>query len=595
VIFIDMLKYVTGILYCVTIAYSILAFDCVSAEDETAEALFSRGLLRYRQEKYVSARLDFNEIIERYKSSPRLTSSYMLLSKTLYNLGDFEESASVAAELQKKFPGSRYREWCDYIISACDFNRGNVSDALNRLARLARYSKDNDLRVYTLRAMRYTIQPAVDSGEFKKALDNNDLKLADLINIEPLDETERRTIVSLEAYNNASRYRHTGSTIKIGLLAPLTGANSKQGNQLLLGVEEALKEKEIVDGKRIELLVEDTGSDQIQAVLKTRRLIQDGVLAIIGPVYGESTITAAIEANDKRIPFIAPTAQNSKLTQIGPYVFQLNFNPAVQAKALAVFAVNTLGFSTAAVIASQDQWGEAVAETFEREMHNLGAEIIPASYFDVNTSLRDYNPIIMKIRDNAPATNAVPVNTIVIDNGNAFPDTIVVKLDPASFGPQRLVPVETIDCILISALSYDAIQLAQQIIQYNVNTVLLGDSGWSFQNIAEEGGSAVDGAYIVSLGSEKFNVPGNNSTTGLDDIISMRGYEAFSLIAHCLEKGAHNPENFVETLESIEGFKGLSSRITLDPNYHTNTAVDFVKIQNGMYIKVPQKIPVTGN
>ncbi len=590
-----MSKHATGILYCAAIVYSIFAFDCVSADDETAEALFSRGLLRYRQEKYVSARLDFSEIIEQYKSSPRLSSSYMLLSKTLYNLGDFDESASIAAELQKKFPGSRYSEWCDYIISACDFNRGNVGDALNRLANLVNYSKDNDLRVYTLRALRYTVQPAVDSDEFKKALDNHDLELSDLINIEPLDESERRTIVSLETYNNAQRYRHTGSTIKIGLLAPLTGVNSKQGNQLLLGVEEALKGKGIVYGKRIELLVEDTGSDKIEAVLKTRKLIQDGVQAIIGPVYGESTITAAIEANNKSIPFIAPTAQNSKLTQIGPYVFQLNFNPVVQGKALAEFAVNTLGFTTAAVIASQDQWGVAVAETFEREMHNFGAEIIPAGYFDASTSLRDYNPIIMKIRENAPATDAVPVSTIVIDNGNAFPDTIVVKLDPASFGPQRLVPVETIDCILISALSHDAIQLAQQIIQYNITTVLLGDSGWSFMDIAGEGGSAVDGAYIVSLGSEKFDVLQNDNDTGLDNIISMRGYEAFSLIAYCLEKGANNPEKFVETLESIKGFKGLSSRITLDPYYHTNTAVDFVKIQNGIYIKLPQKIPVTGN
>ncbi|MBN1290467.1 MAG: penicillin-binding protein activator [Candidatus Latescibacteria bacterium] len=578
----------------VIIFFTVFSENVCSAVD-SAEALFKRGLLQYKQGKYVSARLDFNEIIAQHSHSSYITSSYMLLAKTFYNLGDFSKSASIALELQKLYPYSRYNEWADYLISACDFQNGNVREAMETLAYISGRTADENLKNHAMEALLNVIKPQIDRDIFLKALSENNVSETELENIKPVAE-----VISVKVQDNTDIYTpettwNSGNTIKIGLLAPLTGEYSKQGNQLLRGVNVAKRKQDAINDKKIELIVEDTESDPITTMLKVREFAAKGVMAIIGPVYGESTITAAIEANTAHIPFIAPTAQDGGLTLIGPYIFQLNFTPAVQAKALADFAVKSLRFTNAAVIASDDRWGESVAVTFENEMQKYGVQIINTAFFDTNITLHDYNPIMSKLRELAPESTAVPESTVVIDNGNAFPDTMIVKLDPTLFGPQRLPMINTINGILISALAPDALQIAKHISEYNIDTVLLGDSGWSTQILTEEWETSVEGAYTVSLGNEFFSTEDGIFNEGLDNIISLKGYDAFSLVMDCFEEGAYDSGSLVDKLESVRDFKGLSSQITIDPKTHTNIAVNIAKIQNGTFIKIPYNFSISGN
>ncbi|MCE5249286.1 penicillin-binding protein activator [bacterium] len=597
-IVVHMLKFYARKAMCTVIALTLIlvAGGNAGADNGTAEALFRRGLVRFNQGKYVSARLDFSEIVEKYKTSPRITHSYMLLSKTYYNIGDFDQAVSVASDLKRLYPKSGYAEWTDYIISACYFRQNKLQEALDILTRLAADSHDENVKKHSLRALRFVIQPAVDSDTFTAALSERGIKESDLDQAEPFDTGDNRSSFTLDTGPETQSVpppQGMETVLRIGLLAPLTGVYSQQGELLLKGVKAAFDEKNAL-GDSVSLVVEDTESDQITAVLKTRALIEEGVVAIIGPVYGESTVTAAVEANASHIPFVAPTAQNSGLTEIGDYVFQLNLNPSVQAEALADFAVNTLGFSTVGIIATKDDWGEEVSEKFGSEVMQRGARVIKTALVDQNIALQDMNPVIMSFRDNAPESHALPESTIVIDNGSAFPDTIIVKLDPALYGPQRLVPIHTIDGILVSALAFDAILIAQHIIEYNISTILLGDSGWSSENIAEEGGNAVDGSYIVSAGGDYFGAFGSDYSSTVSDIISLKGYDALAIVLECLANGARNPEDIRTALQSLREYKGLSSMITIDPERRTNIAVDFIKIQNGTYIRIPHKSPVSG-
>ena len=572
------------------------------SDDETAavsEALYRRGLMRYNEGKLVAARLDLSEIVEKYKTSPRITTSSMLLAKIYYTLGEYDQAAKIATELRRYYPRSRYNEWAQYCVGACQFHTGKKEDALKTLARLAGNTRNTDIRQKALRAIRYVLLPEIDQAVVQSTLDQHGIALSELDGLEPYSasdtvppvelnyQPERASPAAVSDSIEVNREWVAGDTIDIGLLVPLTGDNSLQGSQLLAGVQEALKEKESVNGKKIRLIVEDTESNMITSYRKMKQLADENVIAVIGPVYGESTVTAAIEANNRKVPFISPTAQNSTLTEIGRYVFQLNFNPVVQAEALAELAANVLKFSNLAVIATKDEWGQAVAEKFGSEVRNLGARVIKTAFVDQNVAIQDINPIIMSIRENAPHSSALPESTIVINNGTAYPDTIVIKLDPSTYGPQRLVPVNTIDGILISAMGHDAAQIAQYIVDYNINTVLLGDSGWSSEFFPlENNAAAVEGAYIVSLAPDLY-ASSAGSRSGMQNIISLKGYDAFSLIVHCIENGAGDPESLVKALESVQNFQGRSSRITFDPENHANRAVDFLRIQNGAFVKIP--------
>ena len=110
-----------------------------SAQIIEPEALYKRGLARFQQGKYVSARLDFSEIITHHPTSSRVTPAFVMLAKTFFELGDYRSAESTALTLRSSHPDSRYVDWTDYIIAACRFRQDNVDEALSLLASLAAY------------------------------------------------------------------------------------------------------------------------------------------------------------------------------------------------------------------------------------------------------------------------------------------------------------------------------------------------------------------------------------------------------------------------------------------------------------------------
>ncbi len=589
-----MLKNKKRIKFYETIIIAFVLFNFLTviarAQDITSEALFKRGLARFNQEKYVSARLDFSEIITNHPSSFRVPASYMMLSKTFYNLGAFDSAESTAIKLNRLFPQCPYAEWTRYMISACKFRLGNVDLSTTLLADIVSSSKDTKLKDHALSALKYTVLPVADSDIFWNILKKRNIKPVELDFKKSISSNSVSIPVS---YPDPREKLQSGSTIKIGLLTPLTGIYSDYGNDLLSGVKAALSNYTEIDGYPVELLVEDTESDPIQTVLKTRILIAKGVIAIIGPVYGESTVTGAIESYASGIPFLAPTATDLGLTQIGWNVFQFNLTPTVQAKALAELAVKTLGFKNAVVIASNDQWGETILNTFTREMTKSGADIIHTELFDSGVRKVNYHDLLVKIRDYAPDTPVNQDSFIIVNNGSAFPDTIFVKNDFED-ETERYPLVETIDCILISAFADDAKIIASQIMEYRIRTVLFGDSGWNGENVLEEGGEYLEGSYLIStvndstdvFGSTYFKDDFDKRMVELTSIISRKGYDTCAILIHCLAQGTRDSDTLIKKLESVRDFRGLSSRFTIDTKQHMNIAVDFAKIENGRYVKV---------
>ena len=566
----------------------------IFAQSGEAEALFRRGVVLYKQDKYVSASLDFKEIVNSHGSSPWAYAAQMMIAKTYFNLGDYKLAESTAVDLRNLYPKGRYSEWSYYITAACRLKAGEANQAASILAELIQETDNKELKSRSLSALKFSFSPAIENEVLLKILDDHGIKQSDLDAAKPFGSYASRD-KSNDLYsdsNTAKRTRdwETDSYLKIGLLSPLTGINADLGIQLLKGVRTALENSTLAKELNIELIVEDTGSDPVTAVLKTRRLIEAGVLVIIGPVLSESTIAAATESQAQGIPFLAPTATNDGLTHIGKNIFQLNFNPGIQARALADFAVNTLDFSNFAIIASNDVWGMTVAETFSGEMEKLGAVSIWSDNLNPDISLTNHE-ILMNIREHAPESLTSMDSLVVIYHGNAFADTLVLKKNLLLRGERKLGPVDSIDCIMVSATSEDAIQIASQIMEYNISTVILGDYGWwSNENAFEGGEKYIEGAYVIAPVGELSGGVGLSYFNGVSrppetrDIPLMKGADALNLILYCIEKGARDPEELVGLLESIKDFQGVSSRITIDPERHTNTAVEIIRVENGRYI-----------
>ena len=104
----------------------------------------------------------------------------------------------------------------------------------------------------------------------------------------------------------------TEEVIKIGTVGPLTGDVATYGISTKNGVEIAVDEFNNnggINGKKIQLISEDTGGDQTEAANATSKLIdQDKVVAIVGGVISAETLTGGPIANDSKVVMISSSS-----------------------------------------------------------------------------------------------------------------------------------------------------------------------------------------------------------------------------------------------------------------------------------------------
>jgi len=75
--------------------------------------------------------------------------------------------------------------------------------------------------------------------------------------------------------------------IKIGLLVPITGQNSEMGKSIIKSVRLAINK---IDNSSIEIFPRDTASNPNITLRNAKKLYEDGVKIIIGPIFNENLI-----------------------------------------------------------------------------------------------------------------------------------------------------------------------------------------------------------------------------------------------------------------------------------------------------------------
>ena len=116
--------------------------------------------------------------------------------------------------------------------------------------------------------------------------------------------------------------------IKIGLLAPLTGDDSKLGNQIVKAVQLALKD---INSSQIEIYPKDTRSDPNQTLRSAVELEQMGINLVIGPVFHKNL---AYLNEVESITFLSLT---NKTLNLPKNVISSGINSASQINAIKKF------------------------------------------------------------------------------------------------------------------------------------------------------------------------------------------------------------------------------------------------------------------
>jgi branched-chain amino acid transport system substrate-binding protein len=199
----------------------------------------------------------------------------------------------------------------------------------------------------------------------------------------------------------------TSDVIKIGSVAPLTGPQTHIGkdneNGARLAVEEINAKGLELGGKKVklELLGEDDQAEPKTATIVAQKLVDAGVVAVIGHLNSGTTIPASKIYHDAGIPQISPSATAVAYTAQGyKTAYRVMANDAQQGKALGEFAVSKMGAKKIAIIDDRTAYGQGLADEFEKAARAVGGEVVAREF--TNDRATDFSAILTSIKGKTP-------------------------------------------------------------------------------------------------------------------------------------------------------------------------------------------------
>ncbi|OHA16570.1 MAG: hypothetical protein A3C79_01400 [Candidatus Taylorbacteria bacterium RIFCSPHIGHO2_02_FULL_45_28] len=191
-------------------------------------------------------------------------------------------------------------------------------------------------------------------------------------------------------------------TVKIGVIAPLTGARADAGEYSRNALEIAEKDINESGGKyKVSFVVEDSRYEAQTAVSALRKLIDlDNTKFIIGP-YGSSEVMAAGPvAEQSQVLMIVTGAQSSEISQLGDYVFRMIHNSDQEAPIFARFVAGKMKSDTIHFLALNTAITDPYVKTFRSVIEAQGKKVGLIEKFD--SKANDFRTELSKVKSLNP-------------------------------------------------------------------------------------------------------------------------------------------------------------------------------------------------
>ncbi|MFT4065485.1 branched-chain amino acid ABC transporter substrate-binding protein [Paraburkholderia sp.] len=207
----------------------------------------------------------------------------------------------------------------------------------------------------------------------------------------------------------ASASATAAKVVRIGVAGPLTGGLAHFGkdneNGARLAVEEINQTGLVINGQRITLAIDsqDDAADPKTGTQVAQKLVDDGVVAVVGHYNSGVSIPASRIYSDAGIAQISPSSTIPDYTLQGfKTTFRLVATDAAQSPALAAYAVRHLGVKRVAVVDDATQAGLGQASEFEKAVRADGGTIVAREA--TTASAIDFRAILTKIKATRPDT-----------------------------------------------------------------------------------------------------------------------------------------------------------------------------------------------
>ncbi|MFZ0850441.1 MAG: ABC transporter substrate-binding protein, partial [Hyphomicrobiaceae bacterium] len=185
---------------------------------------------------------------------------------------------------------------------------------------------------------------------------------------------------------------------KIGLLTVKTGPLAQGGIQMEQGIAAFLKEKSnTLAGRKVELLVADTGGNPAGAKTKAQEVIErDKVNVILGPLAAFELLAITDYVRDNSTPLISlAAAEDVTQRKANPFVIRPSATSGQCSHVMGDYAAKELKFKRVATIADDFAFGHEQISAFQRAYEDAGGKVVKKLWPPLVTP--DYTPFIAQI------------------------------------------------------------------------------------------------------------------------------------------------------------------------------------------------------
>ena len=354
-----------------------------------------------------------------------------------------------------------------------------------------------------------------------------------------------------------------GQQIKIGAIFAVTGPAANLGAPEAKTAEmcvESLNNAGGINGRKVQLLVRDSGSTPDKAISLAKQLIEeDKVLAIIGPSTSGETMAIKNICQEAKTILISCAAAADIVNPVASYVFKVPQNDSDAVRRIYT-AMKAKGISKIGVIASNDGFGTAGAKQLEALKGEYGMTIVISEAYDKQAT--DLTNVLTKVKGQ-------DVQAIV--NWSAVPAQSVI---------------------------------AKNMKQIDFNVPLFQSHGFGNIKYAQAGGEAVNGT-ILPCGRILIAdvLPADHPQKAVltqykkdyesrykEDVSTFGGhpYDALLLLTEAIKKAGNTETDKVrDALENLKGVVGTAGVFNFSPTDHcglTKEAFELLTVKDGKFV-----------
>ncbi len=339
------------------------------------------------------------------------------------------------------------------------------------------------------------------------------------------------------------------TTIKVGLLVPLTGPAASFGIETKHIAEMSIAEWNATAETPIVLIVRDSVLEPRTAFREAIDLaVNEQIDVLIGPVFSNAALPVSNVMQELGVPMLTPTASNAEITRNKSFIFRMIAPDTLQGRVLAEVVRDELGASrSTALYPIRNLYAAGLTDVFSARFVELGGEVVATETYQRGQS--------------------------------KFTATL-----------QRIVAAEP-DVVLLPNGLIDAVPQAQTLRELGYDGLILGADSWG--NVPEADYQALDNSYFSQLQLAEVTQPAAQAfqqayEARYDEPLSAEWaltYDTFQMLFQALEMG-RDRTTIRAALSQITTFEGASGSATFDANGDPLRPVNIYQISNGALTSV---------